>query len=612
VIPTVSDGTFAHQLSKAFLLFGAIVASAFIVTTVSFVVCWGWLTPDFERSQAAVRAESLAHTALLAEENGLRGFLLTKDPRFKTPPEAGELLLVRANDVLTELIGAVPELSALMFRTRLAEETWRERWAKVMGATSGSANSGTGALPSMAEGRVLFEAYRKEQTVFAQALDRHSAALLRREHLIVTSRVSLQSGIFLLVLFLAVRQHRAITDAVLAPLAALLAHVRRIRDGQLATGEAAGPRELAELAEGLNEMVGALAAARASAESSDETVRHHATQLRLILDASREFSESLNLAYVVGAVRESTAAVGGYDRVIVWIMDDEQKFLVNADKSALPLEPHGPSDGLASRAAKAGRITFEGPTSQVRFGDSNTGSVRAIAIPLIVGARVVGALEARHAEPKVASTQAVELLETLATHAATAIESARLHAVIEERSQMDALTRLFNRRRLEEDLDAECKRCLRYGRPLAFVMVDVDDFKLFNDTNGHPQGDTALQQVAEVIAGCVRVTDSAYRYGGEEFCVMLRETRAEDGVLFAERLRRRVEKRFGSRGSSNITVSVGVAGFSTEMPTPRAMVEAADAAMYESKHAGKNRVTLSPPTAFMAEPPVGKILPVHS
>ena len=220
-------------------------------------------------------------------------------------------------------------------------------------------------------------------------------------------------------------------------------------------------------------------------------------------------------------------------------------------------------------------------------------AVRAIAIPLIVGARVVGVLEARHDQARVATKEVIEILEMLATHAATAIESARLHEVIEERSQVDPLTKLLNRRRLEEDLASECKRCLRYGRPLAFVMLDVDHFKAFNDTHGHPKADVALQAVAEIIAGCARTTDTAYRYGGEEFCILLRETGAEDAMHFAERLRQRIEQRFESGESSGITASFGVSGFSRDAPTPRALVEAADAAMYDSKHAGRNRVALS-------------------
>jgi diguanylate cyclase (GGDEF)-like protein len=163
---------------------------------------------------------------------------------------------------------------------------------------------------------------------------------------------------------------------------------------------------------------------------------------------------------------------------------------------------------------------------------------------------------------------------------------------------MDALTRLFNRRRLDEDLDAECKRCVRYGRPLAFVMLDVDHFKQFNDSHGHPHADTALQDVADVITGCVRATDTAYRYGGEEFCVLLRETTGADAMIFAERVRQRIEHRFASGTTAGITASFGVAEFSAATPMPRALVEAADAAMYESKSAGRNRVMLSSTPPF--------------
>jgi diguanylate cyclase (GGDEF)-like protein len=125
------------------------------------------------------------------------------------------------------------------------------------------------------------------------------------------------------------------------------------------------------------------------------------------------------------------------------------------------------------------------------------------------------------------------------------------------------------------------------------VMLDVDQFKAFNDAHGHPQADSALQEVAAVIAGCVRATDTAYRYGGEEFCVLLRETSAVDAMSFAERVRQRIEQRLASGPAAGLTASFGVAEFSAATPMPRALVEAADAAMYESKRGGRNRVILS-------------------
>jgi diguanylate cyclase (GGDEF)-like protein len=586
--------TLAQQLSGAFIVFGALVAGAFFATAGTYAVSWAWLTPEFERSNAAVQTEAAAYAAMLNQEDGLRGYLLTRDPAFLEPFLAGQAALARANRTLTAYVGSVSssELAAVMVRAQLAEERWRGQWAVPV------ASARPGVIgPLLPEGKLLFDAYRVAQAAFAKEIDQRRSGLAAREQQVTMGRVALELAVFSAVLFLAMRQHGALRAAIVDPVAALLGHIRRIRDGQLeATADPVGPRELAELAQGLNEVVRALSTARAFAASRDGALSDHAIRLHQILDASREFSESLNLSYVVGAVRESTTAIGGYEHVIVWLMDDTQKQLVNSEQGAAARGSDAPCDmghSLAGRAAKSGRITFEGPAGQVRFSDSSEMPVRAIAIPLIVGARVVGVLEARHAEAQVATKATLEILEMLATHAATAIESARLHEVIEERSHVDALTRLLNRRRLDQDLDAECKRCARYGRPLAFVMLDVDHFKAFNDTHGHPQADTALQEVADVIAGCVRATDTAYRYGGEEFCILLRETSAQDALHFAERVRQRIEQRFASGELAGITASFGVADFSPDAPTPRALIEAADAAMYDSKHAGRNRVALS-------------------
>jgi diguanylate cyclase (GGDEF)-like protein len=128
---------------------------------------------------------------------------------------------------------------------------------------------------------------------------------------------------------------------------------------------------------------------------------------------------------------------------------------------------------------------------------------------------------------------------------------------------------------------------------MAFVMLDVDHFKAFNDSHGHPQADVALEELADILAGSVRTTDSAYRYGGEEFCILLRETNGKEAMMFAERLRQRIEQRFASGPAAGITASFGVAEFSAATPMPRALIAEADAAMYESKQAGRNRVVLS-------------------
>ena len=592
VIEERENPSFAGQLRRTFVQIGALVGAAFVVTALSFSVIWVWLTPEFDECKETKAAESDLNLAMLDEETGLRGFLLTRDPQFLEPYHRGELAAARANEMLDVYAASVPSLAMRLARERAAAEEWRERWAKPIAAMPAD---GTG--PSSQEGKALFDSYRTAQTAFAGAIAERTEVLSRRSKNAITTTVALELAIFASLLTLAWRQHHVLRDAIVMPVAALLRDISHAPDSELITPiRRGGPSELQQLGAGLNDMVCMLVTARAIAESGAQLVREHSNRLRQILEASREFSESLNLAYVVKSVCSSTLAVGGYDQAVVWLMENDEKGLRDAGlaESGPTLAPSR-DDKLAWRAAKSGRLMFEGLDGRIQFGDGGGARVRARAIPLIVGARVVGALEARHVKARAASAEAVEILETLAAHAATAIEAARLNEIAEERSEMDSLTRLQNRRRLEEDLDAECKRCARYGRPLAFVMLDVDHFKAINDAYGHPQADVALQEVAEVIGNTVRTTDSAYRYGGEEFCIVLRETDAESAMHFAERLRQRIELRFASGSTPGITASFGVAEISAETSTPRALVAAADAAMYESKRAGRNRVVLSTP-----------------
>jgi diguanylate cyclase (GGDEF)-like protein len=200
------------------------------------------------------------------------------------------------------------------------------------------------------------------------------------------------------------------------------------------------------------------------------------------------------------------------------------------------------------------------------------------------------------------------VLETLSMHAAAAIEAARLHADTAHASEHDALTRLPNRRRLEADLSLECDRAVRYGRPLSFVMLDLDNFKLINDTHGHGYGDEVLQGVADVIAGTLRTTDTAYRYGGEELAVLVRESDLDSAMVMAERLRAAIEAaRFGPSGLG-VTASIGVAELPSIATSPRGLVAAADLALYAAKQAGRNRVIRA--TSDPAEPSATSALPV--
>ena len=161
-------------------------------------------------------------------------------------------------------------------------------------------------------------------------------------------------------------------------------------------------------------------------------------------------------------------------------------------------------------------------------------------------------------------------------------------------SASDPLTTLMNRGFFDERMQEEEIRARRYHRPLAIALIDIDRFKQFNDTYGHASGDEALRVTSRAIRTCVRRTDLVARYGGEEFVVAFLETAGELAVQKAEDIRRAVQAQRvllkGSRGVTNITVSVGIASWPGDGDTVRAIIEQADARMYQAKQAGRNRV----------------------
>lgn len=251
----------------------------------------------------------------------------------------------------------------------------------------------------------------------------------------------------------------------------------------------------------------------------------------------------------------------------------------------------------AGAVAAATVVLGDGPAGEAAR-DARTvtvvaGGIRTTAYPLVVGARVVGVLEVHHHAEDELSPLVDGLLETLAAHTAAALEAARLHGRAEALSKVDALTKLANRRRLDEDLAAECARSARYGRPLGVVMLDLDHFKRLNDDFGHQYGDEVLERVAAILAHEVRATDTVYRYGGEELVVLARESTVEDTAGMAERLRRALEADATLNARTAVTASFGVAAVPWDASSPEGLVAAADRALYDAKRSGRNRVALA-------------------
>ncbi len=161
---------------------------------------------------------------------------------------------------------------------------------------------------------------------------------------------------------------------------------------------------------------------------------------------------------------------------------------------------------------------------------------------------------------------------------------------LQKLSITDGLTGLYNRRHLMETLTAELEQA-RNLYPVAVLMIDIDHFKQYNDSEGHLAGDALLVQVASVFRGAIRDDDYAARYGGDEFLVLLRATGHQEAVPVAERLQAHVAQ--ATTAGGHVTVSVGIAAFPTHGTTPEALITRADAALYEAKKSGRNRIALA-------------------
>jgi len=153
---------------------------------------------------------------------------------------------------------------------------------------------------------------------------------------------------------------------------------------------------------------------------------------------------------------------------------------------------------------------------------------------------------------------------------------------LEEESLVDPLTHAYNRRKFRQDIQAELKRAKRNRDNLSLLMIDIDKFKQYNDTYGHQAGDNLLKQLTESARQVIRNYDTIYRYGGEEFAILVPETRTQEAFQIGERLRERAE-------TLGVTISMGISD-SQDSENITDLVEHADKALYQAKERGRNRV----------------------
>ena len=216
-------------------------------------------------------------------------------------------------------------------------------------------------------------------------------------------------------------------------------------------------------------------------------------------------------------------------------------------------------------------------------------------IPLRTGDSLIGVLVIASASYRELVPTEIERLQVIGNQASLALQNALLHEELERLSVTDRLTELYNHGYFQQRLEEEIGRAIRFGHQVSLIMLDVDDFKDFNDSYGHPHGDRVLRTVSNVIKENLREMDVAARYGGEEFVIVLPETDTEGARQVGERIRQRVGAFpfVGGEGLPPVhkTVSLGVATFPDHVDSQSGLIELADRAMFGAKRRGKDRLS---------------------
>jgi diguanylate cyclase (GGDEF)-like protein len=214
-----------------------------------------------------------------------------------------------------------------------------------------------------------------------------------------------------------------------------------------------------------------------------------------------------------------------------------------------------------------------------------------ISAPLVAKRSMYGLLVAIHRDGGMYAPEDVRLLTLLANQTAIALENTLLYQQLEKEAVTDGLTGVFNYRYLISSLENEIKRARRFKQTFSFVMLDVDNLKVHNDRHGHISGSQVLKEIAGIIKASCREIDFVSKYGGDEFGVVLPQTRLQGASKVTQRVIESVrEHHFDGTRAETITCSAGISSFPRDGQTPREIIEAADKALYQAKRGGKNTV----------------------
>ena len=324
-------------------------------------------------------------------------------------------------------------------------------------------------------------------------------------------------------------------------------------------------------------------------------------------DSIRRFAEQIDAAepseIYESILAQSTDLVHA-ERGSLWLFDEEANQLTIKAARGIPAEQRDiqairAGEGIAGSVISAGEplVTTIDALGKQSLPERNYKTKSFISYPIAIGARKIGVLNVTDKRGGAAYDESdLAVIDLVAPQIALALERATWQHRANQFQLMsitDPLTGLHNRRYMEARLSEELNRSKRYEFPMSFLMIDIDDFKLYNDRNGHQAGDRALEIMAQCLRSTLRKADVASRYGGEEFTILLPQTTLKEAGAIADRLRRQIMTTKFPHGDSQplgaVTISIGLSSLSPSVDSAEAMIRAADRALYHAKSHGKNR-----------------------
>jgi diguanylate cyclase (GGDEF)-like protein len=310
-------------------------------------------------------------------------------------------------------------------------------------------------------------------------------------------------------------------------------------------------------------------------------------------------STTLDVSRLLETILEQLGQLWGYTHGAILLLDEATDELV---VTAAREYANGIGCRFPSGAGVTGQVVQTGRPVQVgdvmldsRYIDGVAGARSELAVPLVWEGRILGVLNVESHTPDAYGQNDLDLLATVAEQAAASIGNARLHQQTRDMAITDPHTGLFNYRHFQDQMTAAVRDAQLMGTTCSLLMLDLDLFKRCNDTYGHPTGDAVLQQFARVLRDSCRSVDLVFRYGGEEFAIILPGAPEDAALRVAERIRERAAghpfvTRSGRRLDFPVTVSIGVASYPKHGLTHVELLIAADTALYAAKAAGRNRV----------------------